>query len=677
MSRLLSALRPGWLLLLALCVISLPARGAVVLTPQEQAIASMMVNASGQHRPFMVLDDTLVAVARARALDLGRRNYFDHVNPDGHGPNYMVRAAGYPLPAWWGTNPEDNFIESIAGGRSTASATWTDWMNSPPHRDHILANTSFDAGNTSYGVGYAVVPGSKFTYYWVVITCPPRPVQKLAITAPTAAARVTTDSVAVTGTTSTEGFATSVYYRVENSAGVGAFIPATGLRTWSGVATNLQPGVNTIRVRSLDVAGGIVADLTRAITYVVIKPLTVAIAGDGIISAGYLGTTDRELGKAYAISAVPKAGSLFAGWTGSVESKAATLTFTMSDGFTLTANFIPNPFLARAGGYSGLLSGHRDGLANVTVAATGVFSGGLRYGANVYALKGKFASDGTATVTIPRIGLTPLTVSLQLDLATANGVSVSVDDAGRLSTAAATPGYRAAAGKFAGAGAYTVTVPAFTTAGAPQGNGFGRMTVDTLGRARLTVGLVDGTTLLASGTFSGDGMLSFYTPLYANLGAFTGSLTLEPRPLSDLDGTVHWTKPLRPTVKIHPAAIDATGTLLGSFYTPPVAGVRVLHAAAAPNNGALALDGGNLPSPGNVDQTVTIDAANHVTLANPALPGLRVLVSPTTGIFLASFVHPMTGKVAWARGVIFQRQNAGLGYFLGADDSGTAALEAK
>ncbi len=132
----------------------------------------------------MVLDDTLTAVARARALDMGRRGYFDHVNPDGHGPNYMVRAAGYPLPAWWGTDPEANYIESIAGGRSTASATWNDWMNSPEHRDHILANTSFDAGNTSYGVGYAAVEGSPFTYYWVVITCPPRPVPKLAITAP-------------------------------------------------------------------------------------------------------------------------------------------------------------------------------------------------------------------------------------------------------------------------------------------------------------------------------------------------------------------------------------------------------------------------------------------------------------------------------------------------------------
>ncbi len=481
----------------------------------------------------------------------------------------------------------------------------------------------------------------------------------------------------MTGTTSTEGAATAVYCRLENSAGITPFVLATGLRTWSGAVTDLVPGVNTIRVRSLDVAGGLVAEVTRAITYVVIEPLTVSITGEGTVTAGYLGTTDRELAKRYAISAVPAAGSLFAGWTGSVESKTAALTFTMADGFALTANFIPNPFIARVGGYSGLLSGDRDGLATVTVAATGVFSGGLRYGANGYALKGKFAADGTATVLIPRVGLTPLTVTLQLDVAGTNGVTVSVDDAGQLSTASATAGYRAAAGKFAGAGAYTVTVPAFNAAGAPQGNGFGRMLVDTLGRARLSVGLVDGTTLLASGTFSGDRVLSFYTPLYAGLGAFTGQLSLRPQAASDLDGSVHWTKPLRPTVKIHPAAIDATGSLLGSFYVAPAAGVRILDVAPAADNGALALAGGNLPSPGSVDQTVTIDAANHVSLANPALPGLRVIVSPSTGVFIATFIHPMTGKAALVRGIIFQRQNAGLGFFLGTDDSGSAALEPK
>jgi hypothetical protein len=676
MFRLVSGLRPGWLFLV-LCVLSLSARGAVVLNAQEQAIANLMVNASGQHRPFMVLDDTLVAVARGHAADMGRRGYYAHVNPEGHGPNYMVRAAGYPLPAWWGTDPEANYIESIAAGRSDVSGTWNDWMNSPEHRDHILANTAFDAGNTSYGVGYAAVPGSPYTYYWVIITCPPRPAAKLAITAPAVAARVTTPSVALTGTTSTEGSAVSVFYRVENSAGTSPFVLATGLRTWSGLAANLQPGVNTIRVRSFDALGAIVGDVTRAVTYVVMKPLTVSIAGEGTVTAGYLGTTDRELGKSYVIAAVPAAGSLFAGWTGSAEAKTAALTFTMADGFALTANFIPNPFLARVGGYSGLLSGNRDGLVSVVVTANGVFTAGLRYGVNAYSFKGRFAADGTATVLMPRIGLTPLKLTLVLDVATMTGVTVSVDDAGQLSTASATPAYRAAAGSFAGAGSYTVTVPPFGFAGAPQGNGFGRMTVDTLGRARLTMGLVDGTTMLAAGTFSGDRVLSFYTRLYTNLGAFSGLLSLRSQAATDLDGTVHWAKPLRPTVMIHPAAIDASGPLLGSVYVPPAAGSRLLNVASLTDNAALSLAGGNLPNPGIVDQTVTIDATNHVSLVSPALPGLKVIVSPSTGVFLASFIHPMTAKLTWARGVIFQRQNAGLGYFLGADDSGSAGLVAR
>ena len=42
--------------------------GAVTLTSQEQAIAEKMVNASGQRGPFLKLDATLIAVARAEVL---------------------------------------------------------------------------------------------------------------------------------------------------------------------------------------------------------------------------------------------------------------------------------------------------------------------------------------------------------------------------------------------------------------------------------------------------------------------------------------------------------------------------------------------------------------------------------------------------------------------------------
>jgi len=101
--------------------------------------------------------------------------YFAHTNPDGFGPNYLVHQAGYVLPSYYGTEPDANNIESIAGGYPTAVATWQVWMGSPGHRAHLLGLTAFWVEQIEYGVGYAYDPTSPYRHYWVVITAKPGP----------------------------------------------------------------------------------------------------------------------------------------------------------------------------------------------------------------------------------------------------------------------------------------------------------------------------------------------------------------------------------------------------------------------------------------------------------------------------------------------------------------------
>ena len=138
--------------------------------PQEQAIADFMQDDPDQQRPFLNCDPILAQVARQRALDMGTRKYFSHVNPDGFGPNYLVELAGYSLPDFYNQELTANNIESIAAGYSSASTTWAGWMASDGHRTHILGLHPFWAEQTDYGIGYAYVPGSPYGYYWVVIT---------------------------------------------------------------------------------------------------------------------------------------------------------------------------------------------------------------------------------------------------------------------------------------------------------------------------------------------------------------------------------------------------------------------------------------------------------------------------------------------------------------------------
>src|SRR2546422_10479588 len=81
---------------LLLCA-GVPRAAAVELNANEQQLANFLTSDHGQRRDrsLMHLDPILTSVARARAEDMAKRRYFAHVNPDGLGPNSLVRAAGY------------------------------------------------------------------------------------------------------------------------------------------------------------------------------------------------------------------------------------------------------------------------------------------------------------------------------------------------------------------------------------------------------------------------------------------------------------------------------------------------------------------------------------------------------------------------------------------------------
>ena len=163
----------GLLALAGLATAPFHAAADYVLSAEEEPIAGYLVNDPGQERPALRLDPILARIARERAEDMAARDYFAHVNPDGLAANALVLDAGYILPSAWGTGLTNNYIESIAAGYSAAADTWAGWMDSAPHRTHLLALVPFYQNQTSYGVGYAYSAASAYRSYWVVITAPP------------------------------------------------------------------------------------------------------------------------------------------------------------------------------------------------------------------------------------------------------------------------------------------------------------------------------------------------------------------------------------------------------------------------------------------------------------------------------------------------------------------------
>ncbi len=97
---------------------------------------------------------------RERARDMATRGYFNHVNPDGYGPNYLVRAAGYKLPDWYDKSDTANNVESIGGGYTGAHAVFQAWLSSEYHRIHVLGTVGFYAEQEEIGIGFYEDPNS-------------------------------------------------------------------------------------------------------------------------------------------------------------------------------------------------------------------------------------------------------------------------------------------------------------------------------------------------------------------------------------------------------------------------------------------------------------------------------------------------------------------------------------
>ncbi|MFN2203984.1 MAG: CAP domain-containing protein [Caldilineaceae bacterium] len=145
------------------------------LNVQEGLLLEYMRRDEQQQRGRLHCNPILSQVARAHAQDMAQRRYFDHVNPDGSGPNFLVTQAGYKLPDWYPEARDANNLESIGAHFATAEKVWTAWTNSPGHRLHVLGLDSFWAEHTEIGVGYYFDENSEYGAYWVLITAPPEP----------------------------------------------------------------------------------------------------------------------------------------------------------------------------------------------------------------------------------------------------------------------------------------------------------------------------------------------------------------------------------------------------------------------------------------------------------------------------------------------------------------------
>ncbi len=400
--------------------------------------------------------------------------------------------------------------------------------------------------------------------------------------------------------------------------------------------------------------------------------LTLSIRGEGDVTPNLNGQ-ELLVGQTYTVSAVPRTGQSFVGWSGGVVSTGRSVSFPMVSNLAIVATFEPDPYFVMQGTYNGLIAEdeavRQDTSGFMTLAATsrGSYSGKLQVGAGKYAIRGLLGRNGRATNQVLRPGLEPLTVELAVGLG---------DDAGhvlgRVTEGTWTarlegdrPGYNAKTNPAPFAGSYTLSLPADESSpDSPPGSSYATVRIDGNGVASLLGLMADGSKSVQKVPLSQSGHWPFYLPLYRGGGAALGWLRMNSED-REVGGLVSWIKPAAPS-RYYAGGFTNEATLIGTAYVPPSA--EELKSGTAQVLDVACL-GGNLAETVQGELSV-LPNGRPLGAGGPVKFGL----SPATGLFKGTVQDPATGKSRTFSGVVHQKWGTGFGVVIGLDEIGLVEI---
>lgn len=298
-----------------------------------------------------------------------------------------------------------------------------------------------------------------------------------------------------------------------------------------------------------------------------------------------------------------------------------------------------------------------SGYITITASAKGSqgsFSAKLQMGGKKYSFSGLFDASGAYTGNVGG-----LTVSLQIDLTGGDRITGQISNGTWTAQLLANRVVFNKSKHSSLSGTYTVVVP---SPDSTMGHGIGTATVDTLGRVKLALTLADGTKISQSTTLSKNGAWPLYSQPYKTGGVAIGWMQFGAAAADGFDGQCVWIKPSGASSVYSQGITNGLQVFGALFKAPP-------HSFQNFGSSKVILTGGGLSGP--ITNSVTWGSDNKVVAGS----SMKLSVNPSSGLFQGTLaVGPGKAGLVPFQGVLFEKNNIGLGFFLGSGQSGTVSF---
>jgi hypothetical protein len=252
-----------------------------------------------------------------------------------------------------------------------------------------------------------------------------------------------------------------------------------------------------------------------------------------------------------------------------------------------------------------------------------------------------------------------LQIHLLLDLHGGNIITGQITDGTRTASLQADLAYFSKFRQTSLTGPYTIIVqPGDGT----MGNGVGTAHVSASGSVAWGLTLPDGTKLSGKTTLSKTGAWPLYAAPYKSGGMTIGWMQFG-TPGDGFDGQCVWTKPAGMAAPYSDGLTNGI-TISGASYKIPPVSYRTFGGSK------VIFNGGGLAAP--ITNSVNWDINNKM-IPEKTTNALQLSLTASSGLFKGT-IKDASGRTVPFQGVLFERNNVGVGFFLGAGQSGAVTF---